>query len=244
MENKIRIDLFLVKNGFVNSRNKAKQLISKGLIKVNNQLCDEPDFKVYANDQIEILNHTQYVSRGAYKLKAGLEIANFDLKNAVAVDIGCSTGGFSQVLLENQVKKIYAIDVGLNQLDPLIANNPQVVYLQKTNFKDIQNTSIQDHIDFICIDVSFTSVIPIIKKIIELKWDKWKGIILFKPQFEIGIKIKKMKGKVNQKEIDILLKNFIVFLKEQNIELIQYIESPLKGAKRQNKEYLFIIKKD
>ena len=144
-------------------------------------------------------------------------------------------------MLENNVKKIYAIDVGTNQLDDLLKNNQKVINLEKTNFRNIEQQTIKDKIDFISIDVSFISVFLIIKKIIELQWKNWKAVVLLKPQFEIGKTVSKTKGYVKKSEHLKIINSFKELVSDFKIINYGYIESPIKGAKKENTEYLFYL---
>lgn len=238
---KNRLDLFLVNKKLVKSRNFAQNLITNQKVKVNNHIITKPNFLVNIDDTVELIQSDNYVSRGAYKLKAAIENFKINLKNLIVVDIGASTGGFSQVMLENNVKKIYAIDVGTNQLDKQIKENEKVINLEKTNFKNIQKNLIKDKINFICVDVSFISVFLIIKKIIELEWKDWKAVVLLKPQFEIGKKISKTKGFAKKSDHFKIIEDFKKLLSSLNIKNLGFIESPIKGAKKENTEYLFYL---
>ena len=120
---KNRLDIFLVNNKLAKSRNFAQNLITDQKVKVNNKIVIKHNYLISSTDKVEIIETTNYVSRGAYKLKAAINHFKINLDNLVAVDIGASTGGFSQVMLENNIKKIYAIDVGTDQLDKLIKEN-------------------------------------------------------------------------------------------------------------------------
>lgn len=241
MLTKIRLDVFLVKNNLVRSRGVAKELIENENVLVNDVICTKQNFLVSLDDKIHLKTNEKYVSRGAYKLKKALEYFNLKIDNLIAVDIGASTGGFTQVLLENNVLKVYAIDVGTDQLHKSIKENKKVISLEKTNFKDFTNDIIKEKINFVCIDVSFISIYSIINKIVDLKWKNIKSIVLLKPQFEIGRKIIKSKGHVKVNEHTKIISDFINFLNSKNIKLNGYIESPIKGAKKENIEYLFYL---
>ncbi len=238
---KNRLDLFLVNNNLAKSRNFAQNLIINQKVKVNNQIIVKPNYLINPKDKVELIQTISYVSRGAYKLKAAIDNFQINLNNLIAVDIGASTGGFSQVMLENNIKKIYAIDVGTNQLDKQIKENQKVINLEKTNFKNFDKNLIKEKIDFICIDVSFISVFLIIKKIIELNWKDWKAVVLLKPQFEIGKKISKTKGYAKKSDHYKIIENFKQLISSLNIKNLGYIESPIKGAKKENTEYLFYL---
>ena len=162
---KIRLDCLLKDNGFFESREKAKQAIINNLIKVNGEIVNDASKKFNNEIIVEVLGEpNKYVSRGAKKLEKALTVFNIDVKNKVATDIGSSTGGFSDVLLQNGIKKVYCIDVGKDQLHPKIRNSEKTVVMEETDFRDIDKNMIKDT-NLIVIDVSFISIEPIVKKI-------------------------------------------------------------------------------
>ncbi|MEG2198485.1 MAG: SAM-dependent methyltransferase, partial [Malacoplasma sp.] len=174
-----------------------------------------------------------------------IEFFNIDLKNHICVDIGSSTGGFTECLLKNEAKKIYAIDCGKDQLHNTLKENKNVISLESTNFIKIEKNLIVDKVDFISCDVSFISSEKIINKIIDLGWKNFECVFLFKPQFEAGKKIiSKTKGYVDEKFHNSLIENFLGFLMEKKFRDIKYIDSPISGKKMNNKEYLFYMKMD
>lgn len=240
---KNRLDLYLAENNIVRSRNVAQDLIKKNLVKVNGIIINKSNYLVNETDVIELIENEKYVSRGAYKLAKAIDYFKIDLNNKIAIDIGASTGGFSQVLIENDVKKIYAIDVGINQLDPSLKSNNKVINLENTNFKDVNKNLFNEKIDFICIDVSFISVYHILKKINDLDFKQIKLIVLLKPQFELGKKILKTKGYAKLKEHEKIIENFKNACNQFNFKINGYIESPILGAKKNNIEYLFFLEK-
>ncbi|BAC43941.1 TlyA family RNA methyltransferase [Malacoplasma penetrans] len=238
---KIRLDIYLVNENYARSRGVAQDLITNSKVVINGQIISKSNTLVNELDKVEILEEEKYVSRAAYKLKAAIEHFNIDLNNKIAIDIGSSTGGFTQVLLENNVKKVYSIDVGTNQLNEQLKKNNKVISLEQTNFREIESSLIKDKIDFITIDVSFISINLIFNKIKELKWNNWKSIALLKPQFELGKKIGTTKGFAKTEDHKKIINNFIEFLSILNIKNLGYIVSPIKGAKKENTEYLFYL---
>lgn len=238
MNNKIRLDKYLVDKKNIETRNLAKKLIEKNCVKVNNIIVNKISHQVKENDLVEIIENKEYVSRGAYKLIKAIDEFKINLNNSIVLDIGSSTGGFTQVLLENNVSKVYALDVGTNQLSPLLKNNPKVVSIEQTNFKNVNESQFKD-INFITCDVSFISVKKILLKIKELNWKNLKGVFLLKPQFELTSKeISMGNGKVNHKYLENIKKDFMFFCASNNFKIINIIESPITGAKKQNIEYL------
>ena len=190
----MRLDIFLEKKGFVKSRNKAKELIKSKKVKVDGKIITKPSFDV-DNPKIEILEEI-FVSRAALKLKNYLDKYNICFNDKLVLDIGASTGGFSEVSLLKGAKKVVAVDVGKNQLDKSLKENPKIVSFEET---DIRDFSYPYKFDVIVSDVSFISLLKIINKIDELA--KNEIILLFKPQFEVGKDVKRdKKGVVKDKE--------------------------------------------
>lgn len=238
---KIRLDKFLFDKNFAKSRNFAQSLIKQNKIKINGNIVNKSNFLIDENDNLEIIEINNYVSRGYFKLLKAIDYFKLDLTGLVVIDIGASTGGFSQLMLEKDVKKIYCVDVGFDQLDEKIKNNKKIINYEKTNFKNITNDFFDEKINFITIDVSFISIKEILNKIISLNLKPIKIVALLKPQFEIGIKIKKTKGFVKKDDLNKVILEFKKFCLQKNIKIINYIESPIKGAKKQNTEFLFLL---
>ncbi|MBQ8431145.1 MAG: TlyA family RNA methyltransferase [Clostridia bacterium] len=246
MEEKVRLDCFLKENGYFESREKAKNAIENNLIKLNGTICNNPSKKICLTEKqdVEILGEpNKYVSRGALKLEKALAYFNIDVKNKIATDIGSSTGGFSDVLLQNDIKKIYCIDVGKNQLHSKIRNSPKTVVYEETDFRNINFSQI-DGTEIVVIDVSFISIKLIIKKLKELFENKKVEIIsLIKPQFECGKEVaKKYKGVIKSKTLHKkIIADILNFWKENGFEAVNLTVSPIKGGDG-NIEYLLHTK--
>ncbi|GAX87521.1 23S rRNA (cytidine1920-2'-O)/16S rRNA (cytidine1409-2'-O)-methyltransferase [Lebetimonas natsushimae] len=236
----MRIDKFLVLKGYVTSRNKASELIKNNKIKVNGKIVNKTSFEVNEDDKIEILEKKIYVSRAACKLKNYLEKFNINFNGKTVLDIGASTGGFSEVSLEKGAEKVVAVDVGTNQLAEKLKNNPKIESYENTDFR---NFEYKEKFDVIVSDVSFISLNKLIKKID--KFAKKDIILLFKPQFEVGINIKRdKKGVVLDKiAIEKARKNFEKNCKNLNWKLIRNEESSIKG-KEGNIEYIYHFVKE
>ncbi|MBT1247996.1 RNA methyltransferase [Thermosipho affectus] len=186
---KERLDVLLVKKGLVESREKAKRLIMAGNVIVNNERVDKAGKMVDINSNIRIKQKEKYVSRGGYKLEGAFNSFSFEIKDKVACDIGASTGGFTDFLLQNGVKRVYCVDVGYGQLHWKIRSDERTIVLEKTNARNLQ---LPEKVDLVVCDVSFisiTKIFPIIKKILK---ESGKAVVLVKPQFEAG------KGKVGK----------------------------------------------
>lgn len=239
-----RLDLFLVNNKFVSTRSKAKHEIESGNIVVNSEVIYKTSYIVKNSDKIELKSDVlKYVSRGALKLKHAIEYFDIKIENKTCMDIGSSTGGFVEVLLENKANKVYAIDVGHDQLHESIRNNTKVINMERTNIKDLEKKNILDNIDFISVDVSFISLKKIFSKIYEfLKIDGY-SICLIKPQFEVGRNNINKKGIVKNKEIyPKVIENVKNEARNIGFEVINVIDSPITGTDG-NKEFLICIKK-
>lgn len=241
--NSLRLDVYLANNKLARSRNVAQNLIESGKVLVNKKTIYKPNFLVSNTDTIEIIENEKYVSRGAYKLLEAINKFKINLQDKVCVDIGASTGGFSQVLLENNVKKIYAIDVGINQLSEQIKNNNKVINLENTNFKDVTKDIFKEPINFICVDVSFISITHILEHIKKLDLNNIELVVLLKPQFELGTKIAKTKGLAKESEHNKIIEKFKQKCFELNFKIKNFCESPILGAKKNNKEYLFYLER-
>ena len=201
-EKKERIDKLLVEKGLVESREKAQRLIMAGMVFVNNQRIDKVGTKVKVSSDIFIKEKEKYVSRGGYKLEKGIKDFNWNVKDKVCIDIGASTGGFTDCLLQNGAKKVYAVDVGKNQLSEKLRNNEKVISLEKTNARYLTEKEIPEKLDCFVSDVSFISILKILPNLCNLLKEGAEGIILIKPQFELSKKEVK-NGVVRDKNLHI-----------------------------------------
>lgn len=193
---KKRLDIAVTENGLTESRERAKSLIMSGLVYVNNQKADKPGTPVADTDHIELRGETlRYVSRGGLKLEKSIPRYGLCLQDAVCMDIGASTGGFTDCMLQNGAKKVYAIDVGYGQLAWKLRTDERVVNLERTNFRYVTRKEVPDEIDFASVDVSFISLTLILPAAKELLRDSGGMVCLVKPQFEAG------KGKVGKKGV-------------------------------------------
>lgn len=235
----MRLDVFLVKNNFIQSRNKALELIKNGFVKVDNKIITKSSFFTSQNNKIEILKDEIFVSRAGEKLNSYIVSNNLNFKNMNVLDIGSSKGGFTQVLLKYDALSVTCVDVGVNQLDVSLKNNAKVVLFESCDIRDFKSNK---KFDFIVCDVSFISIINILDCIYSLA--KSEVLLLFKPQFEVGIKAKRnKKGVVLQKDkikdsldstLEIILQNGFIIKNIQNCAL--------KG-KEGNEEIFILIRK-
>ena len=184
---KERLDVLLVERGFFETRENAKRHIMAGIILVNDVPVDKPGTKIPSDVRLRIKGHVMpYVGRGGYKLEKAIKEFHLDLKNLVMADIGASTGGFTDCALQNGIAKVYAIDVGTNQLDWKLRTNPHVINLEKTNIKQVTEDMIGEKVDFISTDISFISVLKILPAVHSILKPEGSVVILIKPQFEAG----------------------------------------------------------
>lgn len=241
---KIRLDVALVERGFTESREKAKALIMAGIVFVNNQKSDKAGNTVKEDDIIEVRGETlKYVSRGGLKLEKAVNVFNFSLENAICADIGASTGGFTDCMLQNGAKKVYAIDVGYGQLAWKLRTDERVINLERTNFRYVTNEQIPDKLDFASVDVSFISLSLILPVMRTLLKDGGQAVCLIKPQFEAGKENVGKKGVVRDKNVHIaVIEKIIALIGENNFSLLGLDFSPVKGPEG-NIEYLCHIKK-
>lgn len=179
----MRLDLELVARGLVQSRTKAQELIKNNKVTVNNILCSKPNTNVSENDSIVLLENIKYVGRGGLKLEAALKAFNIDPKGLICADVGASTGGFTDCLLQAGAEKVYAIDVGTGQLASQLLANKKLISLEQT---DIRNISLPEKAELTVVDVSFISLTHVLKDISNITALGGTIITLIKPQFEVG----------------------------------------------------------
>ena len=244
MSEKLRLDVALTERGFAESREKAKALIMAGIVFVNNQKSDKAGNTVKPDDIIEVRGETlKYVSRGGLKLEKAVTAFSLDLNGFVCADIGASTGGFTDCMLQNGASKVYAIDVGYGQLAWKLRTDERVINLERTNFRYVTEEQVPDKLDFASVDVSFISLSLILPVMRNLLKDGGTAVCLIKPQFEAGKENVGKKGVVREKSVHIAVINKIIELvKETNFSLLGLDFSPVKGPEG-NIEYLCYIKK-
>ena len=241
---KIRLDVALVEKGFAESREKAKALIMAGIVFVNNQKSDKAGNTVKEDDIIEVRGETlKYVSRGGLKLEKAVKVFDFSLENAICADIGASTGGFTDCMLQNGAKKVYAIDVGYGQLAWKLRTDERVVNLERTNFRYVTKEQVPDELDFASVDVSFISLSLIFPVMRTLLRNGGQAVCLIKPQFEAGRENVGKKGVVRDKNVHIaVIEKIVSLISENNFSLLGLDFSTVKGPEG-NIEYLCHIEK-
>lgn len=244
MSNKLRLDSAVFELGISESREKAKALIMAGQIYVNGMKAIKPGMTVNSSDKIELRGNTlPYVSRGGLKLEKAMEVFPITLKDKVCMDIGASTGGFTDCMLQNGAVKVYSIDVGYGQLAWKLRSDSRVVNLERTNFRYVTNEQIPESIDFASIDVSFISLKLIFPALMPLLKTDGECVCLVKPQFEAGKDKVGKKGVVRERATHIeVIENVIGYASDNGFSVLNLVFSPVKGPEG-NIEYLLYIKK-
>lgn len=244
LSNKLRLDSAVFELGISESREKAKALIMAGQIYVNGMKAIKPGVTVNSSDKIELRGNTlPYVSRGGLKLEKAMEVFPITLKDKVCMDIGASTGGFTDCMLQNGAVKVYSIDVGYGQLAWKLRSDSRVVNLERTNFRYVTNEQIPESIDFASIDVSFISLKLIFPALMPLLKTDGECVCLVKPQFEAGKDKVGKKGVVRERATHIeVIKNVIGYASDNGFSVLNLDFSPVKGPEG-NIEYLLYIKK-
>ena len=244
---KQRLDVLLVEQGHAASREKAKAMIMSGVVFVNGQREDKAGstFDEKAAATIEIHGSTlRYVSRGGLKLEKAVEQFGFSLKDKTCMDVGASTGGFTDCMLQNGAVKVFSVDVGRGQLDWKLRNDERVVCMEKTNMRYVKPEDIGELADFISIDVSFISLTKILPPVKACLKEDGQVVCLIKPQFEAGREKVGKKGVVRDIEVHLEVVNKIVtFLIENEFNILGLSFSPIKGPEG-NREYLVYFTKD
>lgn len=246
LDMKERLDVILVNQGYAASREKAKAIIMAGLVFVNGQREDKAGSTFDdAEAKIEVRGNTlKYVSRGGLKLEKALNSFDFDLKDKICMDIGASTGGFTDCMLQNGACKVYSVDVGHGQLDWKLRSDERVVCMEKTNFRYLTRADIDDDIEFASCDVSFISLTKILLPARALLVDGGEMVCLIKPQFEAGREKVGKKGVVRDPKVhEEVITKISVFATMTGFDILDLDHSPIKGPEG-NIEYLIHLRKN
>lgn len=240
---KERLDRVLFDKGLVDSREKAKALILEGGVSVNGTVVEKAGTQVRPDDVISLARKMPYVSRGGLKLEHALKEFEIVVKNKVAMDVGASTGGFTDCLLQNGAAKVYAIDVGYGQIDLKLRNDDRVSVIEKTNIRYMKREIIHNDIDIATIDVSFISLLKVIPRIMEFLTPEGEIVALIKPQFEAGRKDVGKGGVVKDERVHRTVIEKIKTASEgMGMEVLGTTPSPVKGPKG-NIEFLIYMRK-
>ena len=241
---KERLDVLLVQQGLANSRELAKAYIMAGNVYVDGQKEDKAGTKVAVTAKLEVKgNQMKYVSRGGYKLEKAMDVFGIRLDGKICLDIGASTGGFTDCMLQNGASKVYAIDVGYGQFAWKLRNDERVVCLEKTNVRYVTHEQVPDEGDFASIDVSFISLTKVLPAVLGVLGEKGQLVCLIKPQFEAGREKVGKKGVVRDSSVHREVIEMIVnYVRTQKLGIFGLDFSPIKGPEG-NIEYLIYLDK-
>lgn len=241
---KKRLDVLLVEQGLADSREKAKAIIMSGIVYVDNNKEDKAGTTFEETARIEVRGNTlKYVSRGGLKLEKAMNNFGVTLEGKVCMDVGASTGGFTDCMLQNGAVKVYAIDVGTNQLAWKLRQDERVVSMEKTNIRYVTPEDIADPIDFSSIDVAFISLTKVLIPVWNLLKNGGRVVCLVKPQFEAGREKVGKKGVVRDKKVhEEVVCHIMTYALSMGFEILGLSYSPIKGPEG-NIEYLLYIEK-
>ncbi len=244
MSSKERLDILLTERNIFESRARAKTMIMMGKILVDGQKIEKAGTLVSRDSEIRVLGEEMpFVSRGGFKLKKAVETFNLNLSGKIAADIGASTGGFTDCMLQNGAEKVYSIDVGYGQLAWKLRQDSRVVNLERTNIRNVTREDIPDELDFASIDVAFISLDKVLPVAFEILKSDGEVVALIKPQFEAGRENVGKKGVVKDKKIHAeVIEKVLTFAGELGFKICGLTFSPIKGPEG-NIEYLAYISK-
>ena len=235
-DNKRRLDLYLVENRLCHSREKAKALIIAGSVRVDGSVIRTPSTNVRPGQIVSVDQPAPYVSRGGLKLERAVDVFGLRLENAVCADVGASTGGFTDCMLQNGAQRVYAIDVGYGQLAWKLRTDPRVHPMERTNARYLENLG--EPVDFVSIDVSFISLLLILPAVLRLVNEKGEIVALIKPQFEAGRASVGKKGVVKDPQVhEDVIRTVLDGARGMGLHVLGLTYSPIKGPNG-NIEYL------
>ena len=239
---KERLDVLLVKRGLEETREKAKKTIMSGIVFVNGQREDKPGASFGEDVSVELRGAVlPYVSRGGLKLEKAVKNFGLILQDKVCMDVGASTGGFTDCMLQNGAKKVYAVDVGRGQLAWKLRNDERVICMEKTNIRYVTKEQIPEPVDFVSIDVSFISLTKVLLPVKELLKENGQVVCLIKPQFEAGREKVGKKGVVRDKAVHLeVIEKILDYGKAIGFHILNLDYSPIKGPEG-NIEYLLYM---
>ena len=241
---KIRLDQYLCQNGLAQSRERAKALIMAGIVYVGEEKSDKPGNMVDENAHVEVRGHDiRYVSRGGLKLEKAMQVFPLTPEGKVCMDIGASTGGFTDCMLQNGAVKVYAVDVGYGQLAWTLRCDKRVVNMERTNIRHVTAEQLQEPVAFFSVDVSFISLKHIFPVAAAITAPEAEGVCLVKPQFEAGREKVGKKGVVRDKAVHIeVIEKVIGIADGLHFKVLGLDYSPIKGPEG-NIEYLIYLEK-
>tara|TARA_Y100000768_G_scaffold389002_1_gene390028 strand:+ start:7049 stop:7777 length:729 start_codon:yes stop_codon:yes gene_type:complete len=236
-----RLDQEMLQRELVLTRSQARMLIKQGDVSCDGKVITKPGQLVEKNTKISIKSDQLYVSRGAFKLKAAIQNFNLDFNGLIVADCGASTGGFTQVLLESGASKVYALDVGHDQLSPILTQDQRVISREGVNLKF--EIELDEKVDACVADLSFISLKLVIPTMLSFLKDDGFLVLLLKPQFEAGKERVGKGGLVPEKYLKTIREELFEYFREKDLKLIDWTDSPIKG-KKGNTEYLVYLKRD
>ncbi|MEG0305912.1 MAG: TlyA family RNA methyltransferase [Oscillospiraceae bacterium] len=241
---KIRLDQFLCQNNMVQSRERAKALIMAGIVYVNEEKSDKPGNMISEDAKVEVRGHDiGYVSRGGLKLEKAMQVFPLTPSGKVCMDIGSSTGGFTDCMLQNGAVKVYAVDVGYGQLAWKLRCDQRVINMERTNIRNVTRETLQDEIEFFSVDVSFISLKHIFSVANLISSENSEGVCLIKPQFEAGRDKVGKKGVVREAQTHFeVIKNIVSLANANGFNALGLDYSPVKGPEG-NIEFLLHVQK-
>ena len=227
----IRLDQYIMELGLVGSRNRAQELIKEDLVLLNGKICNKPAKEIKTGSRVSLVETQQWVSRAGKKLSEALKIFDIKVEGKIALDVGSSTGGFTQVLLYAGAEKITSVDVGTDQLHSSLRNVARISVLEQTDIRDI-SSRLKDSFDLVVVDVAFISILKIIRDVEIVTKKGGHIILLYKPQFEAGRQNISKNGLV-KKETDTrkMVSNFVNSLDKSGLDFIESRNSYIKGKK-------------
>lgn len=243
LDSKERLDVLIVERQLAESRERAKAYIMAGVVFVNGQREDKPGLKIKRSSTIEVREKMKYVSRGGFKLEKAMASFNLSLSDKVCMDVGASTGGFTDCMLQNGAVKVYSVDVGYGQFAWKLRQDPRVVCMEKTNIRYLTMDRLAEKIDFCSIDVSFISLTKVLEPITALLEDDAEIVALIKPQFEAGREQVEKHGVVRKAKVhEEVIHQVWNYSKTLGLGIRGLDFSPIKGPEG-NIEYLIHLKK-
>ena len=237
----MRLDVYLVENGFFKSRNKASESIARGEIVVNSTVVNKPSYNIFTGDEVKVVcDEKPFVSLGGDKLQRAIISLNLDVSKKIFIDVGASTGGFTDCILRRGAKKVYCVDVGEGLLDPIIANDSRVIVMDRTNARVLKPSNFVDKIDGIVADCSFISLEYLLPTFVSLLNEDGIILALIKPQFELHERVKLKNGVLKDKKArEKVLKRLYDF--SLSCGLYPKAIVPVTVDKKKNEEFIFFL---
>ena len=236
----MRLDQYIVELGLADSRNMAQELIKEGSVSLNEEICNKPAKAIKKGTRISVVKKRQWVSRGGKKLFDALKRFEINVEGKTALDVGSSTGGFTQVLLQQGAEKVVAVDVGTNQLHQSLRNEARISILEQTDIRDV-SSKLVDFFDLVVVDVAFISIEKVIRDIEVTAKKGGHIVVLYKPQFEVGKKNISKNGLVKKEtEVQKMLSDFLDTLDQSSLYFVQSKNAYIKGKKGNQESFIHL----